>query len=536
LLKRFPGYGDGALTAAYALAAPILFLPGLVDLYVLPRTSLVLLFAGGLSGLALARVARPADRPARGRASLGPPALAVAGAALLAALFSINPWLSLVGAYTRYESVLVRLAYLGLALGAATMLAGPDRRRARRLVVLAFVLGCCVAAAEAAWQLATHSLPRPDGNLGQSNLLGAMLAMAIPLSLQVGFRSWPALATLPLLCFGLFASSSRSGWLAALVGCLVVLVTVLPARSRRVGAVVACLLLAGAAAAILLTPLRNLNSDTGSARLGVWSDGLSVAAARPLTGWGEDATGLVFGRFQTQDWEPGNTFDRIHDQPLDLLVTQGVLGFLASAWFWAAIWWRSVRVIASGPGGAAELGLGSLLGALAAYAAWSLLNFDWAPATGPFWLLGGVAWAEATSRLAPAAKAGPTGVEGRPPAIALAFGGVLALAGAVLAVAPIAADRAYFTGDNRRSAALDPLQAQYHRVLGEALGPTAAGLSELERARDLGEYDYQFFIELGDLARQLRRPDEARAAYRRAEQIDRYDPTAKARLAGTGAP
>jgi O-antigen ligase len=523
--------------AAYAFAAPTLFIPGLVDLYVLPRTSLALLFGGGLSALAAIRSAnRPATEPG-GVGSLGWLALLVAGASLVAALVSINPWLSMVGAYTRYESVGVRLAYVGLGLAGAVLLAGADRRRARRLVAAAFVLGCTVAAAEAAWQLATHSLARPDGNLGQANLLGALLAMAIPVSLQVGFRSWPALATLPVLCFGLFASSSRSGWLAALVGCLVVLVTVLPARNRRLGAAIACLVLAGAAAAILLSPLRNLNSDTGSARLGVWRDGVSVVAARPVTGWGEEATGLVFGRFQTQNWEPGNTFDRIHDQPLDLLATQGLLGLLACAAFWSMIWWRSIRAVAAGRGGATELGLGSMMGALAAYTAWSLLNFDWAPATGPFWLLGGVAWAEARSRTPSLERPAGQGARRRlPRPLMLAFGVVVSIAGVFLAAAPIAADRAYFTGDDRRAVALDPLQAQYHRVLGEALGHTPAGLTELERARDLGEYDYQFFIELGDVARELGHPAEARAAYERAEQIDRYDPTSRGRLAILGTP
>lgn len=535
-MKRFPSGGDGALVAAYALAAPILFIPGLVDLYVLPRTSLAVLGGGLLSGLALFRAAAGGhDGPLPTIRTLRWPILAVLAAALASALLSVNPWLSFAGAYTRYESVVVRIAYLALFLGAAALLRGPHRRPARRLVAAAFVLGCTIAAGEAGWQLVTHSLPRPDGNLGQANLLGALLGMAVPLSLQVGFRFWPALATLPVLCFGLYASSSRSGWLAALVGCLVVLVTVLPARRRRAGAVIAGLVLAGAAAVILLSPLRNLNSDTGSARVGVWGDGIRTAAARPLTGWGEDATGLVFGRFQSQNWEPGNTFDRIHDQPLDLLVAQGVLGFAACAWFWLTVAWTSTRAIAVGRAGAGELGLGSLLGALAAYTAWSLLNFDWAPATAPFWLLGGIAWAEARARTSAISPASPPVAPETGPRVPLAVaGGLLALAGIVLAIGPLAADRAYYTGDNRRATSLDPLQAQYHRALGETLGRTPAGLQELERARDLGEYDYQFLIELGDVAVALNRRAEARAAYEQAEQIYRYDGTAADRLKALG--
>lgn len=523
------------MAGVYAIAAPVLFIPGLVDLYVLPRTALAVLFGGLLLGLGLYRGA-----PLRGAVNrLWWPAAAVAAASVLAAATSVNLWLSLAGAYTRYESLVLRLAYLGLLLGAAGLLAGGSRSAAagRRGVQVAFVLGCSVVSLEAVWQLVTHSVPRPDGNLGQANLLGALLAMALPLSLQAGFRFWPALATLPVLCFGLFASSSRSGWLAALAGCLVVLLTVLPARSRRLGVAAASVLGLAAVAVLVLSPLRNLNSDTGSARIGVWGDGVAMVAARPLTGWGEEATGLMFGRYQTRDWEPGDAFDRIHDEPLDLLATQGLLGLAACGWLWLMIARAGARRAVAGRGGAAAMTAGAPLGALAAYATWSVLNFDWAPATGPFWFLGGLAWAEfqagATSLSAglPRTTALTTAVVRR-----RAAGAVLALIAAALAVPPIVADRAYFTGDNSRAVALDPLQAQYHRVLGEALGHSEAGLRELKRARDLGDYDYQFFIELGDLARDLGRLDEARAAYQRAEQVYRYDPTAAERLKALGGP
>ena len=69
--------------------------------------------------------------------------------------------------------------------------------------------------------------------------------------------------------------------------------------SRRTALTIGAALLVLAAAVVVLSPLRGLNQDTGDARLGVWRDSLRVVAARPLTGWGEDTMGLVFGRFQT---------------------------------------------------------------------------------------------------------------------------------------------------------------------------------------------------------------------------------------------
>lgn len=358
-------------------------MPTAVDLFILPRTALVVGFGVLLPALAVALAWPPSATWRR----LGLPVAAVAAAAVLAAVFSINPWLSVAGAYTRYESMLVRLAYLGLLAGTA-VLCGGGAPNSRERVLRLFLVGCTVAALEAVWQGARHELARPDGNLGQPGLLGALLAMAVPVALQVGLRDWRWLPVLLPLGAGLYYSASRAGWLGALAGCVVFAVLVVPRRWRQPALAVAGAALAIAILVLLLSPLRALNQDTGGARLGVWSDSLRMIAARPLTGWGEDATGLVFGRFQTHDWEPGNTFDRIHDQPLDLLVAQGILGGMAWAWLLGSLGLRWARGWLSG-----ARGLAGPAAACVAYLAWSLLNFDWAPATGAFYVLAGVAWA-----------------------------------------------------------------------------------------------------------------------------------------------
>ena len=94
--------------AVLAGSLPILFIPISVDAYVLPRTALVIAAgaAAAIVGLWL---------PAEGRGPLGrqlPAALAVAAAAVIALLVSTSPVLSLVGSYSRYESLPVRLSYL----------------------------------------------------------------------------------------------------------------------------------------------------------------------------------------------------------------------------------------------------------------------------------------------------------------------------------------------------------------------------------------------------------------------------------------
>ena len=486
----------GWLPAAYAVLMPTLFIPISVDAYILPRVGLTLVAAATLLGVGLTA----------GRGTLGGlrwPALGVAVAAVLAAVFSVAFNLSLIGDYSRYESLPVRLAYLGIFFGAAWI---GERRR----LVAWFLVGCAVASCEAVFQWATGALARPDGNLGQADLLGALLAMAIPLAVDRARWSPWWLAAGGLCALGLVASGARSGWLGALVGLCTLAVFQVPARRVRwaLGAAVAAVALAVAIG--LLSPLRSLNHDTGSGRVGVWRDTLSVVPARPLTGWGEDSFGVVFGRFQTGDWSPGQSFDRAHSMPLDLAASQGLLGLAACSWFFLSVWrglWRQPQV-------------SGLAGAMAAYLAWSLLNFDWAPASGPFWALAGVAWAAAggSSPTTSPAREQPRSARWWRPAVASAA----ALVALALVVPVQVADVVYFLGHPDRAAALDPLQPHYQAAVGDLAG--------LQQAAALNDPDPTTYVSLGDVLRAARQPEEAQTAYRRALEIYPFDRDARQRL------
>jgi hypothetical protein len=476
--------------AAYVGLVPVLFIPFSVDAYILPRVGLSLLAAATLLALGLAA----------GRGTLGRlrwPALGVAGAAVLAAIVSTAPNLSLIGEYSRYESLPMRLAYLGLFFGTAWL---ADRRR----LVAWFVVGCTVASCEALFQWATGALARPDGNLGQADLLAALLAMAVPLAVDRARWSPWWLAAAGLCALGLVASGARSGWLAALVGLCTMAIFRVSARRVRWAVAGAVAAVALAVVVGLASPLRSLNQDTGSGRVGVWRDTAAMIAARPIAGWGEDSFGVVFGRFQTRDWSPGQSFDRAHSMALDLAASQGLLGLAACSLFFIAVWrtlWRRTQV-------------GGLAGAMAAYLAWSLLNFDWAPATGPFWALAGAAWA-ACEGFSPAEL--PRSGWWRWAAASAAI-----LAGLALVVPTQAADVAYFLGRPDQAAALDPLQPRYHAAIGALAG--------LRRAAALNDPDPTTYVSLGDALRAAGHAQQAQAAYRHALEIYPFDREARDRL------
>ena len=104
ILERLGTY----LPAAVALAIPIVFIPNANDEFILPRVSVVIIGACLGTGLALLSPGGP------GLGSLRLPLLAAAAAALLSFVFSVSWPLSMAGAYTRYESLPVRLSYLAL--------------------------------------------------------------------------------------------------------------------------------------------------------------------------------------------------------------------------------------------------------------------------------------------------------------------------------------------------------------------------------------------------------------------------------------
>jgi O-antigen ligase len=526
LLERLGGF----LPAAIALALPTVFIANAVDSYILPRAAIVI--AGAGLGLGLTLLLPPGP----GLGSLRIPLIAATAAALLAFVFSVSWPLSFIGSYTRYESLPIRLSYLGLLTAPVWLLRDP---RSRDMVIPAFVVGTVIASIQALGQellLYDHLIAyRPDGNLGNANLLGALLAMAFPLALARALRGGRFVAAwwigVVVMAGAVVASSSRSGALGALAGCLALGVLRLKGRRALAGAAAAIAVIAVALLAILFSPLRLLNGDPGPARLHLWPDAIRMIAARPVTGWGEDATGLVYGRFLTGDWSP--EVDRAHSGPLDIAATQGLLGLVALGWVLLTlargVWrWRLTGSV------------GALAAACIGYTVWVIFNFDWAPATGAFWLLAGTAWSSVRAAEAEAGS-GAAGGAPVPQMRTLRSAGAVVAAIAVvwLSVLPVLADTWFYHSRLDLAVAADPLQARYHWALGEgllAIGSVSRGLNELQLAARLGESDPQLYVDIGDAEQGIARSAEARAAYKMALTIDPFYAPARQRLAAMGVP
>src|SRR6266566_10174638 len=131
ILERLGAY----LPPVIAVAIPTVFIPNTSDEFILPRASIVIIGACLGIGLALLSPGGP------GLGSLRLPLIAAAAASLLSFAFSVSWPLSLAGAYTRYESLPVRLSYLALLAVPVWLLRG---ERSRSWVIAACVFGTSI--------------------------------------------------------------------------------------------------------------------------------------------------------------------------------------------------------------------------------------------------------------------------------------------------------------------------------------------------------------------------------------------------------
>jgi tetratricopeptide (TPR) repeat protein len=227
------------------------------------------------------------------------------------------------------------------------------------------------------------------------------------------------------------------------------------------------------------------------------------------------------------------TFDRIHSGPLDITATEGVVGAAAIALVLVVLLRGAWRARAGGETGA-------LAAACIGYSVWVLPNFDWAPATGAFWLIAGTAWSAVRALEVGDAQpeVSPLPATWRPAAWRSGAAIVLALAAVGLGILPVLADVWYLQGRTELAVRVDPLQARYHWALGQALvaqDQKARGVDEMLRAAGLGETEPGLYVDLGDAEAQLNRFADARRDYRRALQIDPFYTPASQRLAAMGA-
>ncbi len=203
------------------------------------------------------------------------------------------------------------------------------------------------------------------GTLGHPNMLGAYLAMTTPLTIWLATRSrgsggrigWSLIASASVVVIA--ATLSRGAWIGLLAGALAWLALSLLARGRsgaarpgggrsssKVPAAIGVSLLAVAAATLFfartsmgphlaerVSQIASMSAPTTQSRLLIWRAGMRMAGDHPWLGVGLDAFGTFFPRYRTAEYwriELGGTPNKAHNEAIQILATQGVLGGVAA--------------------------------------------------------------------------------------------------------------------------------------------------------------------------------------------------------------
>lgn len=356
-----------------AVLIPILTLPFWLFYFdVTPKAAALLLGAAAAFLLpsnapALARLWRSqAGRRVIGMLSL------LAAAVVCSTAFSVRPALSAAGSNWRGYGSIAQLALFALMLLISAHIAA-GTLRLETLLKTVSLSGAAIALYATlqyfGWDpllpSATYhigegewTIVRPPGTIGHADYLGSYLVFVLFLSITLASRSearsWKLVAaSATVLCaFAIVLSGTRSAIVAAVLGALL-----LALRFRRNWKVVLASALLGTAAfsAFYLSPaglkLRGrtrwyIEDPVGGSRLQLWRDTLTLAANRPLTGWGPETFGSSFPRYQSTELSrafPDFYHESPHNVLLDEFADKGLLGLVAFALWTAAAIRASLR-------------------------------------------------------------------------------------------------------------------------------------------------------------------------------------------------
>jgi len=380
------------------------------DHYVLPKLLVARTLVIGLLVLFIVRALMTRSVKIK-RTPLDLPWAVFLASAVVSTILATNPNVAVFGIYSRYDGLLTIVTYAALFWLAIQSLAGPDDARALLRVLLAsgYVVAAVAMIQSVTDYQAQGQIVPAYGTLGNSNVLGAFLAMLCPLAYGelIEARTWSArilaLNGLVLPAAALLLTFSRSAWLGAALAFVVILAGERRAAAR-IAIAVAGLLLTLAIALPSVTALGGLGleraleararsvldlSSWQASRLHIWHDSVTLIASRPVFGYGPDNVGLVFPLFQTGNWAPlpgglAQPIDKAHAETLQVAATQGLVGLGAYAFMIVAFiraFWKGRRNPVAVPIFAGWVG----------YQVTLQLNFSAPPAAMPFWIFAGAA-------------------------------------------------------------------------------------------------------------------------------------------------
>jgi O-antigen ligase len=211
-------------------------------------------------------------------------------------------------------------------------------RKALLGLLAAYVLGAHVTALQTIIEFRLHGggMRRFSTGAADPNAVAMTLALAIPMAwyLSMSYRQpvlrWICRLYLPLGLLGLALTGSRGGLVAAVVGLLIVPLSMTMLSPGKLAMAIAMLALSGALAVTyvpdtLVQRFASTRSSVEDLSLGgrfeIWKAGMHAFAYRPLAGYGAGAFKRAASPWLGEPRVAHNSF-------VSILVEQGLIGFL----------------------------------------------------------------------------------------------------------------------------------------------------------------------------------------------------------------
>lgn len=351
------------------LLIPLVFTGKTLEAFETPKVALLQLGALALAALTILWRAETASTLRRDAITLGTTLFAVS--ATISTFASMSPRTSFFGGIESFGGLTTVLSFLAIYFATREFVTTPGQMRT---LLLAPVIATGIVAAYAVVQAlrldpypwaassAVGGFVRPFSTLGHANMLGGYLVAALPLVLLATVQSSGtyrivAIAVALMAVAAISLSLSRGAWITLGVLTVAAAIPAFRAGNRRsIGwSAIGCIALVaigwlstGPAFRHGITErLTNLTESAG--RWHLWRAGLSMAVANPVVGVGLDSFPLAFGEHRTTEYwltEGNTTPTRAHNEIVQVLATQGVIGLLAITATVIAIIiaiWRSMR-------------------------------------------------------------------------------------------------------------------------------------------------------------------------------------------------
>lgn len=337
----------------------------------------------------------------------------------VAAIFSLNQTVAIFGAPRRYLGLAHIVDGASLYFGVLVLLR--SRRDMKRLLIVVLAASAAVAAYGLA-QWTGHDFVtflegngRPVSTLGQPDVLGGFLSVAVSAILSVLVLQWGSLSRAAKVALILAAAACGSlmyliavrdavlGFAAGLAA-LAVMAALRGASSRRLLYAVFSIAVLGALL-LAVTPLGarfrfdNLGTDLSlQSRLELWETAVNVTNDRPIFGLGPDNFVVAYPSARAQRSEilsPGELANSTHSLIFYVLTSSGIVGFASFVFVLFAGAATSARITRARHPAAV------VIPPLAAYLAQGLVDVNDVGLDWTLWLALGVA-AAATAEVTPA--------------------------------------------------------------------------------------------------------------------------------------